>query len=149
MRAAVIDADRRGASLARDTDHAGAAASLARLAGLSSWRRLTGSACRASTRDAGRTSARASRRRARRGLTLNQDLEIAVCDGVFELLPEIVFVEERVHIRRQDARSMFSLIEADSMYVLLLAKNELGFLLTLSGVLPNGHGDREHDGHDT
>ena len=43
---------------------------------------------------------------------------------------------------------MLALIQADGMDVLLPPKNELGFLLTLCRMLPNGHDDGEQDGHD-
>src|SRR5207247_1549814 len=147
MRAAVIDADRRGGALARDPYYTGTAtalhqADLARSPG----RRGKAAPLRRSRRTAAGCGRSGSR--ARRALTLNEDLKIAVRNRIFEFFPEIVLVEKNVDRRRQDARSMPALIQADGMDVLLAPKNELGFLLTWCRVLPNGHDDGEQDGHD-
>ena len=167
MRAAVVHADRRSGTLAGDTDHARAATTAQRRPDGASRSRAPDtpapSRCRRRRLRRGRPAAGprrgtgCSRGDTSRSDALHQDLKLAVGDGILEFLPQVVLGIKDVDVRRQDAGTMLSLIQADSMDILLTSKDELGFLLSLRNVLPVGqdhaqqyshHAERhQQDGH--
>jgi hypothetical protein len=70
--------------------------------------------------------------------------EILTGDRVFVLAAKKMLIDEHVDIRRQDAGSGLSLKQTDCAGVLLTAEDQLGLLLALCHLLPDGH-DSGHD----
>ena len=74
--------------------------------------------------------------------------ELLTGDRVFVLAAKKMLIDEHVDIRRQDAGSGPSLKQADGVGVLLTAEDQLGLLLALCHLLPDGHDGGHDDGHD-
>ena len=157
MRASVVHPDRCRGALARDTDHAGASASARSGAALGEGRRPATSLRPWRLRIRGERrrpagGARSGRRGSRPAdacaLALEQDLKIRVCNGIFEFSPQEPLVHEDVDRRRQHPGPVLSLEKADSVYVLLSAKHELGFFLAQRRVFPDRHRDQQQNSHD-
>ena len=102
------------------------------------WGRLLGS---------GATLRRGWRGRSRHGLAGENRLEIVLRDRILVPLPEKVLLDEDIE-RRRIRVGVLSPEQANSPRVLLAAENQLLFLLALRDLLPDGHRDRHHDGHD-
>jgi hypothetical protein len=58
-----------------------------------------------------------------------------------------MLLDQHVDRGRRRVR-VFLLEEPDGAGVLLTSKDELRFLFALRHLLPDRHGDRQHDGHD-
>jgi hypothetical protein len=145
VRASLVEPDGNVRALARDADDAAHCGSWRGRAAervatpaerRSRWRRLTSSGCTLISRCAGLS------------LRLSERHEVFVRNRVLVLLPQEFLLDEHVE-RRGVGAGELPLEHADRVRDLLAAEDQLLFLLTLDHLLPDGHDNGHHHGHDS
>jgi hypothetical protein len=81
------------------------------------------------------------------GLGLRDRHEIVVGNRIFVFLAQKPLLDQQVDAGRRGVRE-FPLEQPDRARVLLASEDELGLFFALGYLLPDGHRDGQHDGHD-
>jgi hypothetical protein len=91
---------------------------------------------------------RAATARALADLAREQRQEVFAGNGILVFLPQEALLDEDVEVGRQRARPGPALEQANGPGILLPSEDQLGLFLALDHLLPDRHGDRQHDAHD-